>query len=312
MIPQLQAWFDKLPGLGAGAQGRLVGSLLALFVLLLLRWLVLRVLHRSVEDPRVLYRWRKAVTYSTFFIGVLVIGRLWFPGLQGISTFLGLLSAGLAIALRDPIVNLAAWGFILWRRPFEVGDRIQIGSHAGDVIDVRIFQFTLMEIGNWVDADQSTGRIVHVPNGRVFVETTANYTKGFQHIWNELPVLVTFESNWEKAKGLLLEIANRRTEQMSSNAQQRLRTAARKYMIFYSKLTPTVYTSVKDSGVLLTIRYLTEPRRRRGTAQEIWEDVLHAFAACDDVDFAYPTQRFYHNVAEGKPGARAEPPAKGE
>jgi len=28
----------------------------------------------------------------------------------------------------------------------------------------------------------------------------ANYSKGFQYIWNEIPVLITFESDWEKAK----------------------------------------------------------------------------------------------------------------
>ena len=76
------------------------------------------------------------------------------------------------------------------------------------LIDLRIFQFTLMEIGNWVDADQSTGRIVHVPNGSVFVTPLANYAKGFQYIWNEIPVLVTFESDWRRAKEILEGIAN--------------------------------------------------------------------------------------------------------
>lgn len=77
-------------------------------------------------------------------------------------------------------------------------------------------------------------------------------------------------------------------------------------MIFYKKLTPVVYTTVKDCGVMLTIRYLCAPRKRRGSEQEIWEDILDAFAAHDDIDFAYPTQRFYNNHTEGKPGTRPE------
>jgi hypothetical protein len=76
-------------------------------------------------------------------------------------------------------------------------------------------------------------------------------------------------------------------------------------MIFYSKLTPTVYTSVRDCGVLLTIRYLCDPRQRRTTEEQMWEDILDAFASVDTIDFAYPTQRFYDNAREGKPGARA-------
>jgi hypothetical protein len=78
-------------------------------------------------------------------------------------------------------------------------------------------------------------------------------------------------------------------------------------MIFFTALSPTVYTSVKDSGVLLTIRYLIDPRNRRGSEQAIWEDILISFAERKDIDFAYPTQRFYDNVLEGKIDARANP-----
>jgi len=157
-----------------------------------------------------------------------------------------------------------------------------------------------MEIGNWVNADQSTGRVVHVPNARVFTEPLANYSKGFQYIWNEVPVLVTFESDWKKVKGLLGKIATKHAAHLTEAAEEKLKQASKKFMIFYSTLTPIVYTNVMDCGVLLTIRYLCEPRRRRGSEEAIWEDILEEFAACDDIDFAYPTQRFYNNILEGK------------
>ena len=73
-------------------------------------------------------------------------------------------------------------------------------------------------------------------------------------------------------------------------------------MIFFQHLTPIVWTSVADSGVVLTMRYICEPRRRRSTATAIWEEILTAFAAEDAIDFAYPTTRFYDNRLEGKPG----------
>jgi N-acetyl-gamma-glutamylphosphate reductase len=58
-------------------------------------------------------------------------------------------------------------------------------------------------------------------------------------------------------------------------------------------LTPTVYTSVRASGVLLTIRYLVKPRQRRSTEQQIWEAILEMFANEPTIDLAYPTTRFY-------------------
>lgn len=295
-------------GLSTSIQTRLLATAATILALIIIRRIILLYVRRRTKDVGTRYRWRKTTTYINFVLIVFVVGSFWLRGFQSLSTYLGLLSAGLAIALQTPLVNLAGWAFILWRRPFHVGDRIEIGDVKGDVIDQRIFMFSLMEIGNWVDAEQSTGRVIHVPNGEVFSKSLANYTDGFQYIWHEIPVLVTFESNWEQAKKILEEVIRRRGEEFTQTAENQIRQAAGRMMIYVGKLTPIVYTSVKDSGVLLTMRFLCNPRRRRGTEQEIWEDILREFAKHDDIDFAYPTQRFYQNQIEGKPEARAEPP----
>lgn len=288
-----------------GADAKMVSSIVAIVVLVILTRILILLLARG-KDARIQYNLRKTITYVMFIVGVFIVGRIWFKGFHAVSTYLGLLSAGLAIALQVPLVNLAGWAFIMLRKPFAVGDRIELGQHKGDVIDQRIFMFSLMEIGNRVDAEQSTGRVIHVPNGKIFTEVLANYSSGFHYLWNEIAVLLTFESNWKKAKEILLTIGSKHAEALSESAEHKVREAAKKFMIFYSKLTPTVYTSVRDSGVLLTIRYLCEPRRRRSSEQEMWEDILDAFAENDDIDFAYPTRRFYNNLKEGKPNARAD------
>jgi small-conductance mechanosensitive channel len=303
-MDNLATWSDQFFS-GQFLESKIFYTILAIVFFWLIRRLTLIVLLRG-RDVQVQYRIRKTVAYITYPLAFLVIGRIWFTGFQAVSTYLGLLSAGLAIALQTPLINLAGWAFILWRQPLKVGDRVQLGDHRGDVIDQRIFMFSLMEIGNWVDSDQSTGRIIHIPNGKIFTEVLANYSQGFQYIWNEIPVLVTFESDWRKAKQLLEDIAQRHGTSLSDAAARKLREAAKKFMIFYNILTPVVYTTVKDCGVMLTIRYLCEPRKRRGSEQQIWEDILDAFAAHDNIDFAYPTQRFYHNSTEGKPGTRPE------
>ncbi len=304
-LQALTEWLQRFTGVEHITAERLIASIAIILGMVIVRWVILFFVSRRWEDVRIRYRWKKTSLYLTFIVIAIIVGRLWLAGVGSLVTYFGILSAGLAIALKELVANLVGWAFILWRRPFEVGDRVQIGDVAGDVIDLRIFQFTLLEIGNWVEADQSTGRVVHVNNGRIFTDNLANFSKGFQHIWNEVPVLITFESNWRKAKQILLEIANRHGEEMGQAAAERLRQAARKFMIFYTKLTPTVYTSVRDCGVLLTLRYLCDPRKRRATEQAVWEDILDVFAGADDIDFAYPTQRFYDNVVEGKPGARA-------
>ncbi len=276
-----------------------VGVIVALW---LIRLIVFRTIVKRTESKRTQYKWRKNLTYIAAFLGLLIIGRIWFSGLGELATFFGLLSAGIAIALKDPVTDLAAWLFIIWRKPFDVGDRIELGPSKGDVIDVRPFKFTILEIGNWVDADQSTGRVIHIPNHQVFTYQLANYTSDFEFIWNEIKVLVTFESDWKKAKEILSEVVNEVSADFIENAKKQIAKASKSYLIEYRYLTPIVYTDVKDSGVNLTVRYLTDPRRRRGTSQIIWEHILEEYAKHDNIDFAYPTIRYYDNPKEGKPG----------
>ncbi len=297
---QLAEWLSSGTRMSPDVALRLVNSAAVILFLWAVRFLVLRIVRGRTDDVRSRYNWRKVSTHVSVAVGLLIVGRIWLTGFQTFLTFAGLVSAGIAIALKDTVASVAGWVFIVWRRPFAVGDRIQIGELIGDVIDIRVFQFSLLEVGGWVDSDQSTGRVVHVPNGLLMTTPLANYGAGFEYIWNEIPVLVTFESSWRKAKDILLSIAVEHAENLSEKAAQRVRETNRKFMIFYKTFTPTVYTSVKDSGVLLTIRYLCRPRERRGSTQAIWEDVLDQFAAASDIDFAYPTRRFFDNAVEGK------------
>jgi small-conductance mechanosensitive channel len=296
---------EQYLGISAPVLARIVVTLAALVVYLILRRLLSRILDRRVQEVTKQYLLTKTLRTILGLAFVLVLFRIWVGDVTGLAAYFGILSAGLAIALQDPLSNLAGWIFIAVRKPFEVGDRVQIGDHSGDVIDLRLFQFTIVEIGNWVDADQSTGRIIHIPNGWIFRMSTANYAQGFNFIWNEVPITITFESNWQKAKEILTRVAAHHSPIKSEHAAREIRRAAQKYLIFFQYLTPIVWTSVADIGVTLTVRYICEPRHRRSSTSAMWEDVLREFAACDDVDLAYPTMRFYDNALEGKPGARA-------
>ena len=283
----------ELLNISVRAAENIAYTIAALIVLFLLKEMTCRIVNRNVEDDKRRYHARKSITYVYGFFLILILGAIWFKGMTSLGTFLGLASAGLAVALHDTIANMAGFFFIEARKPFRVGDRVEIDGVQGDVIDIRLFQFSIVEVGNWVDADQSTGRIIHVPNSMAMRTPLANSHVGFEYIWNELPVLVTFESDWKKAKEILLVITRDNAENLSQGAQAQIREAAKKYLIVAGKLTPTVYTTVKDSGVMLTIRYLVNPRQRRGTEQKIWEEILDAFAAEPNIELAYPTTRYF-------------------
>jgi small-conductance mechanosensitive channel len=104
--------------------------------------------------------------------------------------------------------------------------------------------------------------------------------------------MVTFDSNWQKAKSLLQEIANRHSLSPDIAHQEiESQQQPQKYYYFFKHLTPTVYTNIQENGTRLTIRYLCRPRARRSSEQAIYEDVLKAFSLHTDIQFAYPTMR---------------------
>lgn len=310
LFEQVEDWIHETTGLNPEIQGKIVATAATVLILWAARVLVLRVLERR-EGANVMnaYRWSKATAYVTYGLMFLMVGRIWLASFGSLATVIGLVSAGVAVSLKEPLMNMAGWLFIMWRKPFELGDRIEIGAFHGDVVDQGLFSVSLMEIGNWVNADDRTGRLLLAPNGLVFTNVIANYSKGwFEQIWNELNLTVTYESDWRGAKQLMAEIAKTH----GSKAQKRVETSihehGHKYLVLSTSLDPRVFVSVLDCGVGLTLRYLCSPFERRVSAEQIWEDILTAFAERDDIDFAYPTMRYYDNVREGKPGARADPP----
>lgn len=271
-------------------------SIASAVIFLIFRFIFLKVQLHGGRTQEEVYIWRKITNYATLFLIIIAIGIIWIDNVQTVLTVIGVLAAGFAVALRDVIANFVGWLFIVSRKTFTVGDRIQVGdhqgTHRGDVIDVGLFHFSLIEVGNWVDAEQSTGRILKIPNARILTETIANYTKDFEYIWNEVPVVITFESDWQQAKEILTDVGMQITTKAElKKAGKAFRDTAKKYYFRYSKLTPIVYTKVVDFGVQLTLRYLTKIRSERETEQFVWEELLKAFAQHPEIDFAYPTRR---------------------
>ena len=101
-------------------QVKFIATFIAILVFIVIRRIAHKIIQSQIKDTLSLYRWQKTITYLIFVFAIFTIGRVWFEGIQSIATYLGLLSAGLAIALRDPITGITGWAYILWRAPFSI------------------------------------------------------------------------------------------------------------------------------------------------------------------------------------------------
>jgi small-conductance mechanosensitive channel len=246
------------------------------------------------------HQYRKRASYVAALIYILILIPIWAGSTQQWATVLSVMGAGIALALHEVLLNMAGWVYIVVRRPYKEGDRIELGSIRGDVIDIQLFQTTLLEIGNWVDGDQSTGRVVHLPHGQIFRNPLYNYTKGFEFIWNETSIIITFESHWERAGDILMKCGEEESHEIQESVQKKIDKMSHEYLIYYKKFTPIVYTKIEESGVKLTLRYLTEAKKRRTGLDTINRKIISAINAAPDIDFAYPTYRIYKRGEEKK------------
>ncbi len=260
----------------------LIYTVLLLVIIVVSRLIVLRFLRRRMKD-RVSYRhWTMNSGYAAFLTFVLVSLPLWLPSLQGLAAIIGLFGAGILIVNKEIFMNISGWVYVIVRKPFEVGNRVGILGIYGDVLDIRLMDFTMIETADPRMGGQSTGRVIHIPNSALLTNPLSNASKEFAFNWNEICVPVTLKSDWKKALTIIEAIAAEKLESISAD-DERLKRSEDLYLIKYNRVRPIVYVEYRPGAILLTIRHLCEPRKRRILTDLMWREILLRFATEPDI-----------------------------
>ena len=179
---------------------KIILTVMVFLIQAIVRYILLGFLINRIPDAnRHLYTIRKVTTYIISVVGAILIFGIWIQRLGDLSVALGIFAAGLAFALQEVIGSIAGWITIITGRLFTIGDRVETGGIRGDVVDIGVLRTTLMEIGNWLNGDHNTGRIVTVSNAFLFKEPLYNYSVHLRFVWDEIKIPITYESNWKRA-----------------------------------------------------------------------------------------------------------------
>lgn len=277
---------------------------IALFLYLLTR-LARQAVRREIDDVNRRHVLQKWIGYLYVVLLFLVGLALFADSLVGLGTVLAVIVAGVAVALQDVLKSFVGWIYISSRAGVEVGSRVEVEGVLGDVIDVGVLKTTVLEVGNLVYGRQSTGRLATIPNYRLLSETVLISAADSPFVWNEMKLVVTYESDWQRAEEILREISTALHEEIAAELEVGFRRLERRFAFKYGTLTPIVYVTMEDHGVALTLRYMVHARRRRGSVDRVSRQVLQAFAQEPSVELAYPTHRVFRlgESAEGRGGA---------
>jgi small-conductance mechanosensitive channel len=241
------------------------------------------------ENPRRHYRLRQLLSTLITVFGAALIGIFWARLLQKTSTFLGLVGAGLAIALREPLLSLAARIAIFAGRIYVVGDRIEVDKMSGDVIDIGFVYTRIMEIGNWISGDQYTGRILQFPNAKIFGAAVFNYTKSWEYVWDEVQLAITYDSNMKAASDILRQVGEKYTSDFLQGAERQMHRMQRYFAVENFELKPQVYVKVTTNWVGLTMRYIVDPKKRRVAQTYMYTNIFDRIFERNDVQIGSDT-----------------------
>ncbi len=251
---------------------RILGSLALVLVLTLLRTLLHRVINRRVRDLRNRYIWRQTVTYFVIFNIAVGLVSIWAEQFRTTVAMLSLVAAALTLVSKELLLNFVAYWVIIWRGLFSVGDRIQIGTQVGDVMEIGFLYVTLAEVGNWVQGDDPTGRVVKVPNSTVLTQPVPNYSRGLSLIWNELALELPLASDWRSARTIALQVLQNHSHPFSENDLATLRKDGEELM--FTRREPSIFIQPQGDKVRLILRYACKFHKRRRSEQTIWEELL--------------------------------------
>ena len=230
----------------------------------------------SKHSSRNIFKFNQFLNVLSNILIFLSIFMLWESHLSNIVTIISFISAGATIALREVILNLFAGVFIKISKPFIVEDRIEIGGVKGDVVLINSMSFKVLELGNRLNGEQSSGIIVNIPNSKIFSEPLKNYTTAFKYIWSEMVVNIDFTSDIEKNKKKLYEIVNKNDviKAIPKKMDKAIDKACGEYRIYYNNLEPIIYTEYKDNHIEFTIRFLVHPKKERNVLNDLWIHII--------------------------------------
>lgn len=270
---------DGMKWLDDPVLSKLVGTLVAVVVVIAIVQIIKRAATRYIDDKTVRYRARKAIGFIGYLLGALVVLAMFSDRLGRLSVVFGVAGAGIAFALQEVIVSVAGWAAVSFGSFYAVGDRVQLGGVKGDVIDIGVLRTTLAEVGQWVDGDLYNGRMVRVANSFVFKEPVVNYSGDFPFLWDEITVPIRFGSDLDMAQSALSNAADEVCGEYSQQAATIWASMQRHYPLEDASTAPMVTFVFDENWVKFTIRYTVRFNRRRATKHLLSAAVLKAINA---------------------------------
>lgn len=279
-LAMLSKWEKYIPFLK-----KLTTSLFFICLIMLIGKIIERIIDTQTQAEGDRYNLKRITRLLSIIFILIVVASFMFQNLYAAAVSFGLISLVLGFALQSPITSFIAWLYIVFRRPYQVGQRIQINGMKGDVIEISYLDTIILECsGEYLGNDRRSGRVIHFPNSLILREEVINYSgPHIPFISNETAIQIAYTSDLKFVEACMLEAAKKDFEDRYPNLSDLDR----------EEWQHNVYFRVnKFSWMEAVVSYPVEPADTTGRRNRILRAALPLLnAQPDKVKFPEGTQR---------------------
>lgn len=208
-------------------------------------------------------------------VGVSFLFKNWYSA----AVSLGLISLIFGFALQTPISSFIGWLYILIRQPYHVGDRIQIDTFRGDVVEVNYMDTTLWEFsGDYLTNDLPSGRLIRFPNSLILESAVFNYSwEKFPYIWNEIPFHVAYESDLKFVEETIRRITKAELGPEMAENIENFKSLVEQTPVDELEIKEYPFVSFRintNTWVEVMVTYLAEPKQSSATRSILIKKIL--------------------------------------
>ena len=271
----------------------LIYSLILSLVIPLGVWIIYqivkRIIKRQIKDVTQRHSLRALIRNFLCVTAIILILLVWLRPQQNLSIIIGLAVAGIIFASQSTISSFSGYLLIISSNIYGMGDRVSIDNVTGDIMDIGFLRTTIMEVGQWVKADQYTGRIVTISNTALFDSPVFNFTRHWGYLWDEITIPVTYTSDWRRTADIMLDLGNKYTAQLQEDAEARLAKLIDRFPLKQTKVEPSIYFVMTDNWIEITLRFVVDAQERRKVKAQLNRELMQQFEEEENITIASAT-----------------------
>ena len=285
IMDSTKTWIlDNIPGVVVGIISGLIVMIALVILYKITKRLITKAMEKQNRSPSQIMQFTTMWKYLFLLGGIVFVIVSLSGSLAAMGLTVAFVSMILGWSLQRPVTGVAAWLMVMIKRPFVIGDRIIIQGVRGDVLDISPTHILLGEVGGTVGGEESSNRGILIPNAVLFDQMVINYavSQESKYILDEVPVRVSYDSDYKLAEQTLINCAQEVTQAIISETGKE----------------PNIRAEFFDSGVIMRLRYQSIAVDRQLISSDIVGKIVGAFANSDKLGFAYPHATIQYQHAE--------------